>query len=93
MLVPSQGRLALRPSCQAGEVPSTNFDICGCAVEAGAGTELTVGALTELPSTGVVLSPDPDCGCAAEAGAGTELRTVGTLNRAAEPGGGAVTGP
>ncbi|XXG59273.1 hypothetical protein AAC387_Pa04g1383 [Persea americana] len=48
----------------------------------------------ELPSRGVVLSPDPEeaYACVAKAGAGTELRTVGTLNRAAEPRGGAFTG-
>ena len=40
----------------------------------------------------MVLSPNPDAfGFGVEAGAGIELRTVGTLNRAAEPGGGAFT--
>ncbi|KAJ8617669.1 hypothetical protein MRB53_013855 [Persea americana] len=32
-------------------------------------------------------------GCATKAGAGTELRTVGALNKAAEPRGGAGTRP
>ena len=43
----------------------------------------------------MVLSQDPEkaYGCAAKAGAGTELRTVGALNRVAEPRGGAGTGP
>ena len=60
-------------------------DVDGYAVEAGAGTELTVGTLTELPSLRVVLSPDPDVdGCAVEAGAGTEL-TVGTLTELPSP--------
>ncbi|XXG56501.1 hypothetical protein AAC387_Pa03g3890 [Persea americana] len=66
------GTLTELPS--RGVVSSPDPNICGCAVEAGAGTELTVGTLTELLSWRVVLSPDLDvCGCVVEAGAGTEL--------------------
>ena len=70
-------------------------DVYGCAVEAGGGTELTVGTLSRAaePRGGAGTGPLDAYGCAAKASAGTELRPVGALNRAAEPRDGAGTGP
>ena len=73
---------------------SPNPDTFGFADVASAGTELrTVGTLTELPSLGVMLSPNLD-----EAGIAVELGVVLSPNPdeagiAAELGGVAVTEP